>query len=682
VFFFFLSGCYGFYSLILKDLPHPKDLLNRHSPLTTKIYSNSGQLLYKIYQQENRSIVSLSEIPNHVIQATLAIEDAEFYQHPGFSTKGIVRAVQNNLTRRSLQGGSTITQQLIKNTLLSPEKSYIRKTKEIILALLVESYFTKDEILAMYFNQVGYGGTAYGIEAAAQMYFNKSVRDLNLAEAALIAGLPAAPTSYSPYGSRPETAVTRQHEVLRRMVEEGYISYTLAEQAKAQPLNYSSPATDITAPHFVMYVKDQLVDRYGEQLVNQGGLKVVTTIDLTIQTLVEDIVRTQLPLLTPLNIHNAAVIVTRPKTGEVLAMVGSVDYFDSENDGQVNVVLRPRQPGSSIKPINYAMALENGLTPASLIVDAPVTYQIKGSPPYTPRNYDNRYHGIVSLRTALANSYNIPAVKILDQFGISRMVTIGQALGISTWNNPSRFGLALTLGGGEVTLADMAVAYGTFANSGIRTNLHPIASVTDFTATHQDRFDCPLTPSQIALAQPAHAQDSQSRCPQETQVIKPSTAFLISSILSDNDARTPMFGRHSILSIPPHQVAVKTGTTNNLRDNWTIGYTTDYLVGVWVGNNDNTPMSQVASGITGASPLFSQIMSALIQDETAHIFTLPSGIIQTTICPLTGTLTCQACPNPRPEYFAAGTEPKRTCNEPLVKQLLETQNKDPQPRPH
>jgi membrane carboxypeptidase/penicillin-binding protein len=355
-------------------------------------------------------------------------------------------------------------------------------------------------------------------------------------------------------------------------------------------------------------------------------------------------------------------------------MVGSTDFFDVKNDGQVNVSLRPRQPGSSIKPINYAMALENGFTAATQIIDEPVTYTMVGSPPYSPKNYDGRYHGTVTLRLALANSYNIPAVKTLNEFGVSRMVDMGQTLGITTWNNPSRFGLALTLGGGEVTLADMAVVYGTFANYGLKVNLHPIKEVTNYSGTQHDQLGCDDIPTKLAFPEPAQALNQSDPC-QALPVISESTAFIISDILSDINARTPTFGRHSILNIKDHQVAVKTGTTNNLRDNWTIGYTQNILVGVWVGNNDNTPMSRIASGITGASPIWNTIMTKVLEDKPQQTFPVPPSIVKTNICPLTASLSCNACPNPKIEYFAKGTEPTKACNEEIIKRIVEEQQK-------
>ena len=655
-----LFGSVFLYVYVLKGLPHPKRLIEVKPAVSTKIYARDGRLLYKFYDQENRSIVSLSQIPQPVIQATLAIEDSQFYQHAGFSLKGITRAFKKNLGSDTIQGGSTITQQLIKSTLLSSEKTLQRKLKELVLAIAVESYFTKDEILTMYFNQIPYGGLNYGIEEAAQYYFAKSIKDVNLAESALLAGLPAAPTNFSPFGADPQRAIARQHLVLQRMVQEGYLSQAQADTAKTTPLQFASPKNNILAPHFVMYVKDKLVEEYGETALTHGGLEVMTSLDLDIQELAQYAIDQELAQLKSVNVSNAAVLVTNPKTGEVLAMVGSRDYFDVQHDGQVNVTLRPRQPGSSIKVVTYALALEKGYTPATIIDDSPITYHLPGSEPYTPKNYDGRYHGRVTLRQALANSYNIPAVKTLASLGVSQMLNQGRAMGITTWEDDARFGLALTLGGGEVTMVDMAVVFGSLANTGKRLDLHPIVSVTDFTQSLPDAFACSPKPG----SNPLIARAAATACP-ETQVVKPEVAALMSNILADNQARSPAFGSHSLLEIPGHQVAVKTGTTNSLRDNWTIGYTDAYLVAVWVGNNDNTPMSRVASGITGATPIWHTIMSALLKD-TPSALPQSADLVSATICPLTNTLTCPACPNPKTELFTKDTVPQTACNDAML----------------
>jgi penicillin-binding protein 1C len=646
IFIFVLSFLiFNFWFFIFKDLPNPDRLLTRRPILTTKIYDRNGQLLYKIYRSENRTLVDLKDIPASLIQATLAIEDAEFYNHHGLSPKGIFRALVGNLKGEKLAGGSTITQQLVKNTLLTPERTWRRKIKEMVLAVLVETKFTKDQILKMYLNEVGFGGAAYGIEEAAQLYFGKHVWEINEAEAALLAGLPASPTAYSPFGAHPELAKVRQKQVLQRMREEGYINENEKLKIQNEKLEFVPPKAEIRAPHFVMYAKDLLVQKYGEKLVEEGGLEVTTSLDLATQDLAQATVSTTLTTLTSLHITNGAALVTRPGTGEILAMVGSKDYFDLANDGNVNVALRPRQPGSAIKPVNYSLALENGFTPATILSDTPITYQVPGQPPYSPTNYDKRFHGNVPLRVALGSSYNVPAVKVLASLGVDKMLKRGQDLGITTWDTPARFGLSLTLGGGEVKMTDLAVVYGALANLGKKVNLTPILKVTDYQGKILEDNSQPATRNSLTFK----------------QVLPPPLAFLLTDILSDPAARIPAFGPRSWLNIAGHpHVAVKTGTTQNLRDNWTIGYTADFLVAVWVGNNDNSPMGYVASGITGASPIWNKIMTALLKDLPDKEFPRPEGLRQVEICSLTGTLPCEGCPTKK-EWFIAGTEPKVHC---------------------
>ena len=645
----------GSFHYLSKDLPNPESLSTRKQSLSTKIYDRNGNLLYKIYKDENRSLIKLSELPPHVIQATIAIEDAEFYSHHGLSYRGITRALRRNIFEdKKMEGGSTITQQLIKNALLTPERTLVRKLKEIILALRVESLYSKEEILQMYFNEVGYGGTAYGIEEASHYYFNKSAKDLDLAQAALLAGLPASPSIFSPFGSYPEIARERQELVLRRMREEGYISKEEAQKARSEPLTYAEHKIDIKAPHFVFFIKDLLIEKYGEDMVNRGGLEVKTSLDLDIQELAQVSLTQELEKVKSLKISNGAVLVTRPKTGEILAMVGSIDYFDLKHDGQVNVTTRPRQPGSSIKPINYALALSNGLTPATIIMDVPTTFKIPGLPPYSPKNYDNKFHGRVTLREALANSYNIPAVKVLSKMGVSNMIDLGRKMGIESWGSPDQYGLSLTLGGGEVTMTELATAYGVFANEGDRVDLSPILWVQDHKGKTLEQFDCPGYEDDLNQNQ---TRDASCKV---KSVLSKEVSYQINSILSDNKARTPAFGSYSTLFIPNQEVAVKTGTTNNLRDNWTIGYTSEYLVASWVGNNDNTPMKSVASGITGASPIWNRVMSSLLREQKiSHKFPRPEGLIESKVCKNKSQNTSNfPCSNTVTEYFAPGTEPR------------------------
>lgn len=609
------SGFSYLYTEIFLDLPSPEELKHKPLPVSTRILDRNGNVLYRIYEDENRTIVPLSEMPISLIQATIAIEDQDFYNHHGFSLRGILRAFISNQQGESVQGGSTLTQQLVKNRLLSPERTFQRKIKELILAILVENTYSKNEILEMYLNQAPYGGSTYGIEEASQKFFGKSATFLTLSESALLAGLPASPTTFSPYGSNPELAKQRQIEVLRRMAEEGYITWEDANSAAGDGLVLTPRGVEIEAPHFVMYVRSLLADRYGEDLVANGGLLVTTTLDLATQKTAQQIVSSEVEKITNLRVSNGAALVTEPKTGAILAMVGSVDYFDFEHDGQVNVTLRPRQPGSSIKPLTYALAFEAGKKPSDYIQDTPITYTAEGSPPYSPKNYDGKYHGKVTLRESLASSYNIPAVKLLAELGVSHMLEKAPSFGITTWDDPKRFGLSLTLGGGEVLLTQMAELYGTFANQGMHTHLNPIIEVKTYDGEILYQNVCVL----------------KGNC-QSEKVITSAVAYQVTDILKDNEARTPAFGPQSTLVIPNQEVAVKTGTTNNLRDNWTIGYTSDRLVAVWVGNNDNTSMSYVASGITGASPIWNKIMRTQLDAEDPHVFAVPESITLAEVC--------------------------------------------------
>jgi len=611
ILFLFLISTATCYLLFFYNLPSPQDLITRQQEVSTKIYDRNGNLLYTIYKDKNRTLVSLDQVPQHVRLATLAAEDAEFYSHPGFSLRGILRALSKNIRKGKLQGGSTITQQLVKNALLSPERTYIRKIREIILSIGVELNFSKDQILEMYLNEVSYGSTAYGIQEASKMYFSKDVWELNLAEAALLAGLPKSPTRFSPFGQNPELSLSRQREILHLMNINKYITDEEEENALKQPVTFSANKTRMLAPHFVMYIKDQLVNLYGEEMVEKGGLSVTTTLDLNIQNIAETIVRQEIDKLRKLNVNNASVIISDTSTGDILAMVGSYDYFDIKKDGNVNVSLRPRQPGSSIKVINYAYALANGYTLSSVIDDSPITYNIPGTLPYTPKNYDGIYRGKISIRSALAESRNIPAVKILASYGVDKMIDLGKRMGITTWEEEDRFGLSLTLGAGETKLIDLVSVYSVIANYGKSTKTNSIIDIKNYK-------DKDLYPEK-----------NRFYSDKENVIIDPRIAFLLIDTLKDNKARSPAFGLNSTLVIPGHpEVAVKTGTSNNLRDNLTIGFNQDYLVAVWVGNNDNSPMSRVASGITGASSIWNKIMRTVLKDNKSNDWPVPENMVK------------------------------------------------------
>lgn len=608
------------YSLLVakvaSQLPSPATLSSVNNPSTTQILDRKGRLLYQLYEGRNRQPVTLSELPPYLIQATVAIEDKHFFTHPGIDPAGVTRAVKHNLTTGGslfssqgdpLQGGSTITQQLIKNTLLTPDKTLGRKIKEALLSFWAERIYSKEQILEMYLNSSPYGGPAWGVETAARMYFGKSARDLSLAESTYLAGLPVSPSEYSPYGIHPEKGRERQRDVLRRMVEDGYITRKQAGDALNQPLAFQPPVTNIKAPHFVMYVRSLLAQRYGEAVVSQGGLKVITTLDLDLQEMAESVVENEINKLKDLKVSNGAAMITDGKTGEILAMVGSKNYFDPSG-GNFNVALALRPPGSSIKVVTYAAAFKQGMTPATMVLDTPITFTNPWGQGYSPVNYDGRFHGPVTIRTALGSSYNIPAVRLLAIVGIPAMVQTAKDMGITTFNRPSEYGLSLTLGGEGVKMTEMMSVYGTLASLGVRFTPFAISTVTD--------------PSGNVLE--SNQKEAGER------VLTEEVAYLLTNILADNSARAPAFGTNSLLNIPGHTVAVKTGTSDDKRDNWTFGFTPEHVVGVWVGNNDYSPMDpKLTSGITGAAPIWRDIMDNLLRGKTNMAFRRPAGIIET-----------------------------------------------------
>lgn len=612
--------------LFVQELPNPKALTMRQIPQTTKIYDRNGILLHQIYAGEDRTIVPLEKIPQNLRNATIAIEDKNFYQHPGFDISAIARATRENISGRSFQGASTITQQLIKSSLLTSEISIERKVKEIILAVWAERIYEKDELLEMYLNQIPYGSTAWGVSSASELYFDKDVSDLNLAESAFLAGIASAPTTYSPFKGDSTLWRKRQEEVLNKMLDYGYITSEQKKDALAAKLVFGKAKSPLKAPHFVSYVEDILARRYGLATLEKGGLIVTTSLDYNLQQEAESIVREEVEKNTPLNLTNGAALVTDPKSGDILAMVGSKNYTDPKY-GMVNITTSLQQPGSSIKIVTYATALSEGYTAATILEDTPVTYKIEGAQDYSPVNYDGRFRGRVPLRIALANSLNIPAVKTLNALGVEKMVSYAKAMGIDTWEQTENFGLSLTLGAGEVTMIDMAEVYGTLSNSGDRVDLNPILEVKDYKNNIYEK--------------------KQTVSPKK--VLSEGVAFILSDILADNQARSAVFGTSSPLNIPGHTVSVKTGTTDEKRDNWTIGYNQNYVVAVWVGNNDNTPMSRnLTSGITGAAPIWNKIMTRLLEDNSEPERVIPSDIV---------IKNCFG----RNEYFLKGTEANARC---------------------
>ncbi len=644
-FIFMIIGIIGglaVFAWTARDLPSPTRLVRREG-FATRIYDRNHHLLYDVYHQAKRTPVKWEEVPDYLKWATISIEDKNFYSHPGFSWRGILRAMYNIIFHHRLEGGSTLTQQLVKVVLLSPRRTLTRKIKEFILALQTEKKYSKDQILLMYLNEAPYGGNAWGVGAAAEEYFRKKVGDLNLVEAAFLAGLPQRPSYYSPYGAHPRAYIARTKAVLRRMREDGYIDAETEKAAQAELAKmYFAPQTAaIEAPHFVFWVKQQLEKLYGTSVVEQGGLEVETSLDEDLQQEAEKIVKEELAKVKNLHITNAGAVVVDPRRGDVLAMVGSKDYFAKDIDGKFNVVTQAlRQPGSAIKPVTYGLALEKGYTAATLIMDVKTVFPSSspGQPDYIPVNYDGKYHGPLQLRYALGNSINVPAVKMLALVGIKNMLAKADQMGLHTLaptpENLRRFGLSVTLGGGEVRMIDLASAYTAFANQGKVEKPVSILQVKDRNGKTLFRF------------RPAAGQ----------QVFSPGVAFIISDILADDKARLISFGPHSGLYIPGRRVAVKTGTTNDKRDNWAIGWTGNILVAVWVGNNDNSPMKRVASGISGATPIWRRIMLAALKKYGYQPIQKPESVHQMGVDIVSGYPAHDGFPS-RQEYFVKGTEP-------------------------
>jgi 1A family penicillin-binding protein len=629
------------YAAIAADLPAPEALQGRSASfMSTRIYDRNGNLLHEILDPGGgrRILVPYNEISPHLINATVATEDERFWQHPGVDPIAFIRAVYYNLSeRRIVSGFSSIPQQLVRLVLLSPEErtqqTVSRKIREAVLASEVSRRYTKQEILEIYLNEINYGNLAYGIEAAAETYFGKSAGELDLAEAAFLAGLPQAPAYWDPY-TNPEGAKRRQGVVLDLMVEAGYVSRSEAEAAKAKDMELQPPQLRVEAPHFVTWVQQLLEEKYGADVLYRSGLRVTTTLDSRLQTIAQQEARAHLEQLQDRHATNAALVAIKPDTGEILAMLGSADFYDAEIDGQVNVALRLRQPGSSIKPVTYVTAFEKGWTPATLIWDVTTEFQDALGRPYVPKNYDGEEHGPVLVREALARSLNIPAVKTLDFVGLPAMLDTAHRLGIESLNRPD-YGLSLTLGGGDVTLLELTSAYATFANGGQRVPPVAILRIEDSSGQVIEEY----------------------RQPAGEQVISPQHAYLITDILSDNDARAPSFGANNVLKLS-RPAAAKTGTTDDWRDAWTVGYTPDLVAGVWVGNADNTAMKNVA-GSRGAGPIWHNFMESALEGQPARQFARPEGIEAFEICVDGGALPSEACPpdRRRTEIFAAGQGP-------------------------
>lgn len=638
VFLFFV-----YFLWVSRDLPTPGKLSNPDVHDSTRIYDKNGIVLYSIYKDYNRLYIPLSQIPQNLRLATIETEDKDFYNNPGFSIWAYGRVIKDILFRRTVTGGSTITQQLVKNALLTSERSLTRKIKELILAVQVDRKYSKDQILELYLNNVPYGGTAVGVEAAASLYFDKHAKDLDLAESAFLAGLPQAPSYYSPYSGYGKAYIDRTRHVLTRMREEGKISQKQVNDTMREVENFKfgKRQRNLKAPHFVMWIREQLARMFGEAFVESGNLTVKTTLDYDIQKSAEEIVSDEIDKLKGYKVGNGAAVVLDPKTGAILAMVGSRNYFDTEAEGNFNASLAARQPGSSLKPITYATAFERGYTPATLLMDVKTEFptNVPGQEPYIPVNYDGKYHGPMQIRFALGNSENVPAVKMLAKVGIKPVMQKAYDMGIENWKptteNLKQVGLSLVLGGREAPLLQIVGAYQTFANLGVHKESFGIEEVRDSKGK--------------VLYQ--HKDVAGNR------VFSPEVSFLVSHILLDNNARQPAFGPNSWLVVPGKTVSVKTGTTDSKRDNWTIGYTPSYVVGVWVGNNNNSPMNPaITSGVTGAAPIWNKIMRSVLKGKADEQFSVPSNVKSLEIDAYAGGLPYGDKPK-RSEYFINGTEP-------------------------
>jgi 1A family penicillin-binding protein len=650
-----LAACivlfFGYFLWISRSLPTPGKLANPDIKDSTKILDSNGTSLYSIYQDYNRTYVKLGDIPKDLQNATIATEDQDFYENSGFSWRGYARVVKDLIIHQRMTGGSTITQQLVKTLLLTSERSATRKMKELILAIQVDKRFSKNEVLEMYLNNIPYGGTAVGIEAAANQYFGKKAKDLTLSESVFLAGLPQSPTYYSPYSGE-KAYIDRATQVLARMEEEGHISSKESEKTlnEIKKFTFDEEGGDFKAPHFVMYIREQLNELVGETAVLTGNLTVKTTLDYDVQEFAEKTLKEEIEKLEDYKVSNGSVVVLDPKTGGITAMVGSTDYFDSENDGNFNTAIAQRQPGSSLKPLIYAVALEKGYTPASLLMDVPTEFPGESAEkPYKPVNYDGKYRGPLQMRFALGNSMNVPAVKMLAMVGLRPVMQKAYDAGIENWKPTqeamNNVGLSLVLGGREATLLQISSLYSAFANKGVQHEPFGILEVTD------------------AKGKVIYKHDADKG----NKLFTEEVSFLMSHMLLDNNARSIVFGARSLLNVGNKTVAVKTGTTDQKRDNWTVGYTPSYVVGVWVGNNDNTPMNPaIASGVTGASPIWNKVMAYALKDQKDEQFEVPKNVQAIEVDTLGGGLPVDGQAK-RTEYFIKGSEP--TTQSPIYKEI-------------
>ncbi|HEX5429961.1 MAG TPA: penicillin-binding protein [Patescibacteria group bacterium] len=622
------------FAVVALSLPDPNKLNDRQVAQSTKIYASDGlHLLYEVHGEVKRTLVDPKDLPAYVGEASIAIEDKNFYNNPGVDWRGILRSVYVDVTSGSKsQGGSTITQQFVRNAILTNQKSWIRKIKEAVLAIEIDQKFSKDDILKLYLNEIPYGQNAYGIQAAAQSYFGIDAKNLDLAQAAYLASLPQGPSLYNPNGPNRDLLDARHEQVLDNMYEQGYITEQQRDDAKKEVVVFSKIKDAIQAPHFVTYVEQQLAAEYGEQTLEEGGLTVITTLDWNLQQLAQQAVDDGVARNTKSNkADNAGLIAIDPKTGKLLAMVGSADYFNDDIDGQVNVTLRPLQPGSSIKPYVYATAFKQGMGPATMLTDVVTDFGTYGGKDYIPHNYDNSSHGVVSIRTALDGSLNVPAVKTLDLVGVQNAIDTMKDMGITADISADKCGLSLVLGGCEIELLDHTSAMGVFANTGVRHNVADILSVTD--------------PQGNIL--------QQWQADEGTQVLDPQVAYEINNVLSDNNARAFVFGSNSPLTLPGRPVAAKTGTTQSWKDGWTLGYTPSLVAGVWTGNTDGTPMRAGADGVVTAGPIWHEFMASALKDTPVEQFQEPAGIQHILVDSLSGKLPTQYSPSTKEEVFSS-----------------------------
>lgn len=622
------------YLFYIRDITSKEKILARKSEGVILLDRNDKPF-FRFYEAREIQPVSLSVIPRYTQQAIISIEDKDFYNHPGFDVDSIGRALLTNIEEESFsQGASTLTQQLVKNTLLSQEKTILRKYQELVLALELERRYSKDDILEMYLNTAYFGEGAIGIQNAAQAYFSKDAADLTLSESALLAGILPAPSAYSPLTGNSDIAFNRQQLVLNLMREQGYITEEQQQTAENTEIVFDPKPEELNtqAAHFALMVKEELIKEYGEQEIVRSGFRVKTTIDLEQQTLAEQAVENQVNRLSGNDVTNGAAVALDPKNGEILALVGSHDWFDEEN-GKINMALRSRQPGSSFKPIVYAQGLdEHVITPATMLDDKPITY----SDGYKPRNYDNRFRNEIIARYALANSLNIPAIHVLERTGITDSIERAEKMGITTLTNPSDYGLSFVLGAAEVPLLEMTQAFGVFANHGELVKATTIIDIKD-----------------------RDGKVIYTHNPEGEQALDEGVAFQIASILSDNQARQDTFGNALTLS---RTAAVKTGTTEDYKDALTIGFTPSLVVGVWVGNNDNTPMDSIA-GSLGAAPIWRQIMENILRGTPVETFQPPTSIRRVSVCKENGFRAETATSSAYPEFFLPGTVPTKSCNE-------------------